>query len=97
MAGYNGGMRILDRERRALKRRLISHIAEQYTGFGPRCPATQKKLTHRSSVLIKVHSWKPYFVVVDGYAYDCAVADGTVRALTKGTVFRVEVIDGRNL
>lgn len=88
---------------RALKHRvaqrkvLTRHIMEQAETYGYRCPATQLTLNAFRSVLIKVHSPEPEWCVVDGSAYDCAEQDGTMQSLRQGTLFRIEVIDGRAL
>jgi len=81
----------------AQRKYLTRHIVEQAERYGYRCPATQQQLNAFRSVLIKVHAPDPYFTVVDGYAYDCAAEDGTMRAILRETPFRVEVVDGRTL
>jgi hypothetical protein len=96
-------MRNLRVDYRALKSRierrrvLTQHIVEQAETYGYRCPATQQNLNAFRSVLIKIHSPEPVWCVVDGYAYDCAEADGTMASIRVETIFRVEVIDGRSL
>lgn len=75
---------------------LTRHIVEQAEAYGYRCPATQQQLNAFRSVLIKIHAPEPYFTVVDGFAYDCANEDGTMRDILRGP-HRVEVIDGRAL
>jgi hypothetical protein len=85
------------KQRVAKRKVLTKHIVEQAETYGYRCPATQQQLNAFKSVLIKVHAPKPYFTVVDGYAYDCAHEDGTMRAILRETPYRVEVIDGRKL
>lgn len=79
------------------RKTLTRHIMEQAQTYGYRCPATQRPLNAFASVLIKVHSPKPEWCVVDGYAYDCAEKDGTMAKIRRETNFRVEVIDGRAL
>jgi hypothetical protein len=84
-----------------LRKILAVHIMEQSLQYGLRCPATQESLNSYKSVLIKRHSPTPKcgetWVVVDGYAYDCAVQDGTLQKLIQESVYRTEVIDGRAL
>lgn len=92
MMGYRT---VTDRFRK--RQVLTRHIVEQAEKYGLRCPATQKPLNAFTSVLIKVHSPKPEWCVVDGYAYDCATEDGTLDKIRRETMFRVEVIDGRAL
>lgn len=76
---------------------LAAHIASQAERFGPRCPATQKKLRVNTSVLIKLNDPQNTWCVVDGYAYDCALQDHTIAKLERETVYKMTVLDGRTL
>jgi hypothetical protein len=84
-----------ERARRDLRAILTSHIAQQSVTDGGRCPLTQIKLFHHNSVLLKLHSPEPTWVVISGEAYDTVLEYGTLDEIGAETHYRVEVIDGR--